>query len=213
VSQRFTIIDGYNVLHMNGFIGSRVGPGSLQKARQLFLGILARQMDPELRRRTTIVFDSREQGLPNRQTVHEMLVEFAEDHETADELICLLVRQHSAPKQLTVVSSDRQIQQVARARGATVVDSDRWLDSQAGEARASTQTGAADAGKPAGGLDPVAIEYWKRELALQEFAASDMAPDAEPPPGRETTEDAERLPREDDIFPPGYADDLFADDN
>ena len=38
------------------------------------------------------------------------------------------IRRHSAPKTLTVVSSDHAIHRKAIARGAKVIDSDEWLD-------------------------------------------------------------------------------------
>ena len=79
VGQQFTIIDGYNLMHVNGFVNSPMGPGSLEKARNLLLGILARHLDVESRQRTTIVFDSREADLPGQFTAHEMLVEFANE--------------------------------------------------------------------------------------------------------------------------------------
>jgi hypothetical protein len=40
-----------------------------------------------------------------------------------------LIKEHTSPQKLTVVSSDHQIQRAAKARGATSIDSEIWIDS------------------------------------------------------------------------------------
>ena len=125
----FTLIDGYNVLHECGFISNRGGgPKMLEKARMTFLGFLAKYLNEEQRARCTVVFDSSEKVLPNRLTIHNILVEFANEYASADELICLLIRKHHAAKLLTVVSSDHQIQKVAKTRNAKFLDSGDWFE-------------------------------------------------------------------------------------
>ena len=53
---------------------------------------------------------------------------FAQHHDEADTLIEEMIQRHSAPKQLTVVSSDLRLQTAANRRKAVAVDSENWLD-------------------------------------------------------------------------------------
>jgi hypothetical protein len=55
-------------------------------------------------------------------------VRFAAQHEDADELIEELIRTNSAPRRLTVVSSDHRLQTAARRRRARAVDSEPWFE-------------------------------------------------------------------------------------
>ena len=227
LAKQFTIIDGYNYLHVNGFIDSRsVGPGSLEKARNQLFGFLRQKMDAPARSRTTVVFDSREPDLPNRSTVHEVLVEFANQYEDADELITLLISRHSAPKQLTVVSSDHQIQQAATARGATAIDSDQWLDAMDSFRADNSQTNKNSTtpntlDKPAS-EDPKDNAFWKNTFAMDEetldleLRATDKPRRTEmraikPQPNQKTNDSDEEVSP--DIFPPGYAEDLWEGDD
>ena len=212
VSKRFTIIDGYNVLHVNGFIASPVGPGTLEKARNLLLGMLARHLDAPTRQRTTVVFDSREAALPNRMTAHEMLVEFASEYASADDLIATLVRKHSAPKQLTVVSSDHQIQRVARSRGARAIDSDQWLDSLTSLAKPDTDATVTTNEKPESLRGKIDIEYWKDQMGLDESFEEILDSTENQIPASRPEEEPPEIPDADFTFPPGYADDLFEEE-
>ncbi|HUP78230.1 MAG TPA: NYN domain-containing protein, partial [Pirellula sp.] len=68
--------------------------------------------------------------LPDRYEYQGIQIVFARDWDSADELIQMEIRRHSAPKTLMVVSSDHAIHRKALARGATVIDSDKWLSRQ-----------------------------------------------------------------------------------
>ncbi len=174
MAKQFTIIDGYNVLHVNGYIDSRkVGPGTLEKARNLLLGLLVKHMDVDDRRRTIVVFDSSEPNLPGRMTVNEVMVEFANQHDSADELIGLLIARHSAPRQLTVVSSDHQVQRSATVRGATAVDADDWIDQfqsrrpQSEKSKDESESSEANEKQLSG--DMASAAYWKDEFAIDDW--------------------------------------------
>lgn len=126
MSQRFRIIDGYNLMHSIGFAKERYGLGGLERSRNRLLRFLANRLDFEERRRTTIVFDARKvpfDGVPELQ-FEEMTVLFNAPGSDADTLIEELIRQHSAPRQLEVVSGDRRLQKAIRRRRGIVVDSD-----------------------------------------------------------------------------------------
>jgi predicted RNA-binding protein with PIN domain len=81
------------------------------------------------RQRTTIVFDARDAppGLPRSVKKHGLRVRFAPRGSEADDLLEELIRKHSSPRALTVVSSDHRLHRAARRRGATPVDSDKWV--------------------------------------------------------------------------------------
>lgn len=212
MTKQFIIIDGYNLLHTVGILDTRVGPKTLERARDRLLGILARHLDGETRKRTTVVFDSREKGLPNQFTSHDVLVEFANAYASADEMIVLLVRKHSAPKQLTVVTSDHQIQRVVLARGAKSIDSDVWLDSLTQSSSSpEREPNSHEVDKPVSGSIEIDIEYWKEQMGIPEF--DEESTSAPIPSGRmpAPNSEPEELPEQDAIFPPGYADDLFDD--
>ncbi|MBL8856353.1 MAG: NYN domain-containing protein [Planctomycetaceae bacterium] len=125
-----TIIDGYNLLRTCGFVGARVGPGTLERARGMLLGFLAQVFAPEERGEVTVVFDSavRLPDLPDYTMQNGIHVHFATAHRDADELIVDMLQRHSAPKSLMIVSSDHQIQKAAARRRARFCDSDRWYE-------------------------------------------------------------------------------------
>src|SRR5687768_14469814 len=105
------IIDGYNLMHAAGLLGRRHGPGVLEKARLTLLNVLAESLDPADVPRTTVVFDAKHAppGVEPTHVHHGLTVRFAAEHEEADELIEELIRTDSAPRRLTVVSSDHRV--------------------------------------------------------------------------------------------------------
>ena len=111
------LIDGYNLLNVVGIIGRGVGPGSLERARLALLNFLAESLDSKEIGKTIVVFDSREApwGLPRSVQHRGLAVQFASKYPDADCLIEELIQKESAPRQLTVVSSDHRLQRAARA--------------------------------------------------------------------------------------------------
>jgi uncharacterized protein len=179
------IIDGYNLLFAAGMIGTGIGPGSLARSRLALLNFVAESVAEDQRAGVIVVFDARgaPPGLPDRLVHRGVSVRFAPKHQEADELIEELVRIESAPRRLTVVSSDHRLQRAARRRRATAVDSDRWYEASL---RRRVRQPPPQAQKPSSppGVDEVA--YW-----LEKF--EDVLAD-------------EKL--NDDIFPPGYGEDV-----
>ncbi len=131
----FFVIDGYNLLHAAGLAWKGYGPGGLERARLRLLHQLLVLLTPEEVERTTVVFDARPQSLwqPEQQRVdlHGLTVLFVPD---ADSEIEQLIRKHSAPKQLRVVSGDHRLHRAARRRRAQPIDSEvflQWLHRRA----------------------------------------------------------------------------------
>ncbi len=108
------------------------GKNALRAARGRLLHLLVDLIDESMRDKTMIVFDAKKAppGLPDHYKYYGIQIVFARDWESADELIQNEIRRHSAPKTLTVVSSDHAIHRRALARGAKVIDSDQWLDGE-----------------------------------------------------------------------------------
>lgn len=136
------IVDGYNVILTAGLLeGARPGqedPSALNRSRFRLIELVARyqqhrRRQPHAHHRgevSIVVFDAKNPpaGLPSTFTHHGVTVLFAVDYDEADDLIEHLIRIHTSPKQLTVVSSDHRLQSAARRRKARFIDVDDWLD-------------------------------------------------------------------------------------
>jgi predicted RNA-binding protein with PIN domain len=194
MSARFHIIDGYNLLYAAGFGKADYAPGELLRARTRLLRKLLDELSPAEVSRTTVVFDAREPppGRPDRVNVGGITVVFAREGGVADDLIVEMVRSHSAPKQVTVVSSDHRIQRGIRARRGEAVDSDVFLDRLSGRARAVKPSPAPQPPPP----PETELEHWisvfGQVSTQQEIADSDLptpspstkVPQAKPPAAR-----------------------------
>jgi uncharacterized protein len=165
------LIDGYNLLNSTGIMSRGRGPGNLERARQALLNTLVESLPEEEIARTTVVFDASEPpwGVARETSHRGIKVQFAAKDEDADSVIEQLILADSAPKRLTVVSSDHRIQRAAKRRRATAVDSDRWfgelLRERAARSHASSTAGES---KPAGPLSSGEVEHWLREFGIKD---------------------------------------------
>ncbi len=128
----FIIVDGYNLILQTTDRRRLAGKGNLARARNSLIGMLARRLSLGEQKRTSIVFDSASQQTTSdtRQPIdHAMTIWFASDYENADAMIIDLLRKTSSPRQTIVISSDHEIQQVARQRRCQIMDSLDWLES------------------------------------------------------------------------------------
>jgi hypothetical protein len=208
------LIDGYNLLHVTGVTGRgiadrKIGPGTLERARTALLNFLAASLTDDERQLTTIVFDSSNAppGLPRDLQHQGIAVKYATGYESADELLEDLIRKASAPRKLTVVSSDHRVQRAAKRRKARAVDSDVWC-AEIRESRCKSKEPLAPSSpKPASPLSEDDVAAW-----LDEFGdvCTDDPSEAEPRRSEKQTnsERAARLQIE-NPFPPGYAEDLL----
>lgn len=133
---RDVIIDGYNLLHAAGLARQSYGPGDLDRARKRLLLRLTDMIDARHRSSITVVFDAKEPpaDLPDQSSFKSLHVRYAQDHAEADDLIEELIRAHSAPKRLLVVSGDQRLQKAARRRGARSITGGQFLDALEEEA-------------------------------------------------------------------------------
>ena len=216
------LIDGYNVLHIAGILGRGVGPGSLQRSRLAMLNFLAESLEPVEISRMTVVFDARNPppGMPRVIDHRGITVRFAAQHDNADALIEELIRADSAPRRLTVVSSDHRIQRAARRRKARAVDADVWYAEVLRRRRERQKSLPESAVRPAVPLLEEDVNYWIRQFGgkslLKELAELEAAESTRPSPGDPRVEDsssekpnaAEAQSEVYNPFPPGYAEDL-----
>jgi predicted RNA-binding protein with PIN domain len=162
------LIDGYNLMHAAGLMKLRFGPGGLEKARRALLGVLAGSLAQEATQ-ATVVFDARTVSTNRHEAESStssqgIRVEFAASAETADERIEKLIRIESAPKQLTVVSSDAQIRTAAERRGARPVASDTFWEQLISHRRRRVAPPDSAAGEKPGGRGTRENEFWQREF-------------------------------------------------
>ena len=172
------LIDGYNLIHSVGLIPRRIGPRTLERSRRALLNSLANHLGPEHVNSTTVVFDAKDSRPDAASSADHrgITVLFAHDHEEADELIEQLIRHDSAPRQLVVVSSDHQIQQAARRRGAQAVDSETWYDQLERTAQNTRHQPPIEVPeKPEHGLSASEVESWLQDFGIADDDAGDSA--------------------------------------
>jgi uncharacterized protein len=198
------LIDGYNLMHAMGAIsGKEVGREVFRRKRRRFLSVLADALGDRQARETTVVFDAKTPpGDFDLETCYEGLtLIFALNDEDADARIEKLIAQHSAPKSLTVVSTDHRIRRAATRRKARAMTADEFLDllerlriqnlrASATEARSFSQP--SDRNRPLS-IDEAA--YW-----LEEFRDMEDAPETreafKPDPAILTDAEIAQLQRE-----------------
>ena len=216
------LIDGYNLLHVTGILGRNVGPGSLERARQVLLKFLAKSLDAGDRDATTIVFDAANApwGATTAQQFRGLQIRYAVGYEDADALLEELIRADSAPRRLTVVSSDHRIQRAARRRRATAIDSDVWFEQLRRDRSERSPAPPPREAKPELPATDKEIERWTEIFGQDSPQAGNKAAADAPAtdPGTRSTEPNADLPADDsatgpyDPFPPGYGEDLLRDE-
>lgn len=187
------LIDGYNLMHAAGIIGRGVGPGGLERSRQALLNFVVEAVDDRELMHTVVVFDAEgaPPGLPRTMQHKGITVRFAAGYEDADSLIEELIQADSAPRRLTLVSSDHRLQRAARRRRATAVDSDRWYRAAVERRQRRHGQRPPTSDKPPEPSTEFEVEFWMRELDVHEPRDESL--------------------RADDPFPPGWADDVRED--
>ena len=181
---RDLIIDGYNLMHAAGLARDSYAPGVLERCRLRLLSLVAGLLDEQQRERTTIVFDAKDApaGGSRQDMFQGILIEYSPPGQEADDVIELLIRQHSAPKQLLVVSSDHRLHKAARRRRAHARDSDRFLDDC--ERRARKRSATTPDLKPDEDLSPGMLEAWLTAFGDIDPAAIRAEVAANDPPPR-----------------------------
>ncbi len=120
------LIDGYNLMHELGLMAPKFAHDGLRRARHRFLNEVAEALGPVDSAGSTVVFDAAKAPEQAPRNAHHkgLTVLFAAEDEDADGRIELLISRDSAPKALTVVSSDGRLRRAAARRGARAMSSD-----------------------------------------------------------------------------------------
>ncbi|MGC3968116.1 MAG: NYN domain-containing protein [Pirellulales bacterium] len=208
------LIDGYNLIHAAGIVGPRSRDGrGLERSRTALARFVSELVGGLEKASAVIVFDAAgaPPGLPSEMFVHGVNLRFARGYNSADELIEELIQLDTAPRRLTVVSSDHRIQCAARRRKARAVDSDTWYD-EALQLRARRERD--DATGPQAPTMPDGKRRMESNMPQPatlddeiRFWLDRILEDKETDPANPETTAV------DDIFPPGYAEDVFEEED
>lgn len=212
IRQPRLLIDGYNLLFAIGF-GNIGSPSAvLLSARQELLQFLTQVLDPELRLATVIVFDAKRApyGAASVCEVDGMSIRFAVDYRDADELLKELIRGHTTPRKLQVVSSDHSIQVAAQRRRATVIDSEAWYEQIRMRSKSSVLSDPACSEQKGRQTGPPARRTTDHHAATAggDLAKSDDPPALANPFPPNYGQDVAAEFGLSNPFPPGYADDI-----
>lgn len=200
------VVDAYNVAHVTGVLPPGLAGMDVPELVQVL---------PRTRfgaESVVLVCDGTPTGgAPRAEGAGRVRVTYAGGGKSADDLIAAMVQRSSAPRTLTVVSSDREVQRAARRRRCPVLSSEDFLRRIASdlhgefletlaEAEAETEAGAAGTGAaspPKRPSKPPADPLFPPEL-IREAAAFELPPEPEPEtasdPGPPAAPEAETAP-------------------
>jgi uncharacterized protein len=168
------LIDGYNLLFQSPLVGRGQGAGWLPLARERLLKLLAEHLQADHQARTTVIFDAAKFGESPADFLFKNRIEvrFATEHQEADDLLEVLIRQAPQPKLLHVVSSDLRIRRCALARRANAIDAEtflRMLQAGLGDSLFNSQTDASapqETDIPEKERGATDVDYWLREFDI-----------------------------------------------
>ncbi len=163
MTRLFLIIDGYNLMHASGLGRSSYGPGDLERCRNRLLKQLEYSLDESAAADAIVVFDGQstsasEAALNSPPSIN---VRFSPTGSDADTEIETLLRTHSSPRQILVVSSDHRLHKAARSRKAQCLDSeDFWqlIQTDTGTSKLSRTDRHSDR-PPAQAFNPADTDY------------------------------------------------------
>ena len=162
------LIDGNNLIHALARVGPDLGRGSLSK----LLAALAEpgRPGPLAGERVCVVFDgAAPRGPMAEQMKYDRLEAVYSAPRTADELILERIAADTAPRRLTVVSSDRELRRAGRRRRCKLAGSEEFADALvSASARPARPAPDEPPEKRRGCLTPAETQAWMRELGLSE---------------------------------------------
>lgn len=174
------LVDAYNVLHVVGVLPPDLAGIDLEELAVLIAE--SRFRDEE----AVLACDGVSKPHQVEQT-GRVEVRFAGPGVTADDLILRLVRDSSAPRRITVVTSDREIAVNARRRRAVVISSEAFLEMLASDRQRPGTGGPPPASTPSSeAAGRRQVEHWLRFFGVDEtrFDPPADGSDAEERPGR-----------------------------
>ncbi|MEY3144128.1 MAG: hypothetical protein RLY21_2621 [Planctomycetota bacterium] len=179
------IIDTYNALHVTGVLPPELAVGEPEALAQL---IAASRFGSEA---VWLICD----GVPRGASrVGRIVIEGAGPGKSADDHIAAFLDRSSAPRRLTVVTSDRAIQRRARSRGADWIKSEEFLAMLAEDARRARPS----RGRPAPPSPRRSVPLNDREVAgwmtLFEITAEQAAIEGATPLPKRSRQDRHAAP-------------------
>lgn len=144
----YLIIDGYNLMHAAGIARTTYGPGDLERCRLRLLAELKSRLSSDVLKNTIVVFDAFQSTSDEhrRQSSGDLHIVYAPKGTDADSEIETMLRQHSVPKRVIVVSSDHRLHKAASRRKAKCVDSEEFWQSLEGPTTERPEPSAARSG-------------------------------------------------------------------
>ena len=163
------IVDGYNVLHASRWLASEWKEVDRAEFCRL-LGSLAKQSGEKI----TVVFDAlpSEPDMAKTKALNIEVV-YSGHGRSADEVIIKMIRASSGPRDLTVVSSDREIKAAARRRGCKVSSAGEFIKVSVGQlARARSKQNREPTQKQKG-LTRSETDEWLSEFGIDPHQKDD----------------------------------------
>jgi len=163
------IVDTFNVLHQTGVLPTNLAGIGISGLIQL----LARSRFR--RQRVRLVCDGVSKLDPTESGENgNVTIEFSGKGRTADEVIAARIQRSTSPRQLTIISSDREVQRAARRRRCNVIGSPEFLRMLATDFESFERAQAKDtAARPTTMLKPLKpreTSKWLREFGLADDA-------------------------------------------
>lgn len=163
------IVDGYNVLHTAKWLASAWKGVSRAELCEL-LGQLS-QVTGE---KVTVVFDSvppnHEVGM-GKELAAEVV--YSGHGCKADDVIIKMVNESSGPRELTVVSSDREIRAAAKRRGCKVRPAGEFIKASVRQLGRAARDMAVEPDEKHNGLSPNASQGWLEEFGIDGHEGED----------------------------------------
>jgi uncharacterized protein len=114
------IVDGYNVIFKIPELGANTKKCEIEVLRNRFLSILA-QYKEKRRHKLIVVFDGKGSGVSYKSNISGIGVVFPRPGLDADEEIKRMVRNSKHPREIMVVTSDREIRRFVEKCGCKVM--------------------------------------------------------------------------------------------
>lgn len=156
------IVDGYNVLHASRWLASLwKGVDRAQFCR--LLGRLARHGGEKI----TVVFDALpSEPDPSGVNIPNIEVIYSGHGRTADDVIIQLIGASSGPRELTVVSSDREIKSAAKRRGCKVRSAEEFIKTSARQLAQARDKQNREPSEKEKGLTRSETDKWLSEFGI-----------------------------------------------
>jgi predicted RNA-binding protein with PIN domain len=158
------IIDGYNLYH---FARSVYVEDGIELALSAFVSIID-EWTRRSRQKVTLVFDGSVPPVLRQNSTNfgSVAIEFSGPASDADSVIERHVLVYSAPKLLTIVSSDHRVQKAGRRRHCKVLGSDAFWKTMAKKLTAKLP--APEPRQKKSGLFSYEVEYWLKVFGFDE---------------------------------------------